>query len=57
MKAFESRERRSEAIRPEQPIGSPSLAEGALKGKTLLVVEDEPVLRELEAQILSGSGC
>ena len=57
MKAVESRELRSEAIRPEQPIGSPSLAQGDLKGKTLLVVEDEAVLRELEVQILGSSGC
>jgi DNA-binding response OmpR family regulator len=57
MKAFESREPRSEAIRPEQPIGSPALAQGDLKGKTLLVVEDEAVLREFEVQILGSSGC
>jgi hypothetical protein len=57
MKAVESRELRSEAIRPEQPIGSPALAQGDLKGKTLLVVEDEAVLRELEVQILGSSGC
>ena len=57
MKAIEPRELRSEAIRPEQPIGSPALAQGDLKGKTLLVVEDEAVLRELEVQILGSSGC
>ena len=27
------------------------------KGKTLLVVDDEAVLRELEVQILESSGC
>jgi len=57
MKAVESRELRSGAIWPEQPIGSPSLAQGDLKGKTLLVVEDEAVLREFEVQILGDSGC
>jgi DNA-binding response OmpR family regulator len=57
MKAFESRELRSGAIRPEQPIGSPALAQGDLKGKTLLVVEDEAVLREFEVQVLGSSGC
>ena len=57
MKAVESRELRSGAIRPEQPIGSPSLAQGDLKGKTLLVVEDEAVLGECEVQVLGSSGC
>ena len=57
MKALECRESRSEAIRPEQPIGSPALAQGDLKGKTLLVVEDEAVLLECEVQILGSSGC
>jgi hypothetical protein len=57
MKAIEPKELRSEAIRPEQPIGSPALAQGDLKGKTLLVVEDEAVLRECEVQILGSSGC
>ena len=33
------------------------MAQGDLKGKTLLVVEDEAVLRECEVQILGGSGC
>ena len=57
MKAVESREPRSEAIRLEQLIGSPALAQGDLKGKTLLVVEDEAVLLECEVQILGSSGC
>ena len=57
MKAVESRELRSGAIRPEQPIGSPALAQGDLKGKTLLVVEDEAMLRECEVQVLGSSGC
>jgi hypothetical protein len=57
MKAVESREPRSGAIRPEQPIGSPALAQEDLKGKTLLVVEDEAVLRECEVQVLGSSGC
>jgi CheY-like chemotaxis protein len=33
------------------------LAQGDLKGKTLLVVEDEAVLRECEVQVLGSSGC
>jgi DNA-binding response OmpR family regulator len=57
MKAAQSNKPRSEAILPEQPIGSPALAQGDLKGKTLLVVEDEAVLLECEVQILGSSGC
>ena len=44
-------------MRPEQPIGPPALAQGDLKGKTLLVVEDEAVLGECEVQVLGSSGC
>jgi DNA-binding response OmpR family regulator len=55
MKAFEPREHPSEATRLERPMGLRSLDKGTLTGKTLLVVEDESVLRELEVQILGGS--
>ena len=37
-------------------MGPRSSSESALKGKTILVVEDEPLVRELEAQILGSRG-
>jgi two-component system, cell cycle sensor histidine kinase and response regulator CckA len=56
MNLFASNEPRREATRPEPSIGSPALAESARKGKTLLVVEDEAGVRELETQILESCG-
>jgi DNA-binding response OmpR family regulator len=46
----------SEVKRPEQPIGSSLLTAAALKGQTLLVVEDEETVREVEALVLRSGG-
>ena len=47
---------RDGAMRLEQPIGSPSVSESAPKSRTLLVVEDEETLREIEVMILRSKG-
>jgi hypothetical protein len=60
MKAVATDEPRREAIRTEQPIGSPSFTGSILKGNTWLVVENVAALRELEVQFLGSSelaGC
>jgi DNA-binding response OmpR family regulator len=46
----------SGAIRPEQPLRSLLRAEPVFKDQTLLVVDDEPTLREVEALFLRNSG-
>ena len=56
MSAYGSDARGSESIRPEQPSGSHFLTEGAPSGQTVLVVEDEEALREVEAMLLRNSG-
>lgn len=56
MKAFEPNEPASGAIRADKPIRSPGLAQSALSGQTVLVVEDDPALLELEMHILRSSG-
>ena len=56
MNPLASNEPRSEATRPELPTGSPALAKTVRKGKTLLVVEDEAGVRELESLVLESCG-
>jgi DNA-binding response OmpR family regulator len=46
----------NEALQPEQPFQAPVLNETARKGQTLLVVEDEVILREVEVLFLRNSG-
>jgi DNA-binding response OmpR family regulator len=56
MKAPKPNEPASGAIRPDQPIGSPGLAQSARIAQTVLVVEDDPALLELETHVLHSSG-
>jgi len=56
MSASSINEPKDEAMRLEQPIGSSYLAEDGPKAQTLLVVEDEEALREVEAMILRRKG-
>jgi DNA-binding response OmpR family regulator len=56
MKALKPSEPPSGSIRPVQPIGSPALTQSALTGQTLLVVEDDPALRDLEVYLLRSCG-
>jgi DNA-binding response OmpR family regulator len=55
MKEIEPNEPASGAIGPVRPAGSAALVQDALNGQTLLVVEDDPTLRELEAHVLRSS--
>jgi DNA-binding response OmpR family regulator len=56
MKTLEPNEPPGGAIQPEQPSGSPALAQSALTGQTVLLVEDDPALLELETHVLRTSG-
>ena len=56
MKALAPIPPRSEPLQPEEPAKSLSSAGSTLPGTTLLVVEDEQSLRELEVEVLSGAG-
>src|ERR1035438_4392154 len=56
MKDLPANSTTGEATQPEPPTGSPALAKNAQSGVTLLVVEDDEGVRELEVQILVKSG-
>ena len=57
MKTIAPNQLPSESARPEEPLASPSPGESIPPArKTLLVVEDEESLRELEVDILGGAG-